>query len=594
MLPIRVRGRGRIAASLAASLGLVAAAGAVTTGPAQSVEPAGDCPTAFPVAELIAAVDAGQDVPVAGKTVSKGTVPGDFTGSVIGVVDSGIAPDVDMIMADLSSPALTEAGGVWSGMSGSPVYAEDGRLIGAVAYGLSYGPSTIAGITPYEEMATQLTADSAAQPARQVDLSQREAEQVAAESSVTRSEAEQGFSRLRMPRSFVGVRGALLDRAVTQAPPHARSRRYVAKNASAGTMGARASAADASSLVAGGNLGATFAHGDITAGGVGTVTAVCGDRLVGFGHPMMFSGRTTLGLHPASAVYVQPESLGAPFKMANIAAPVGTITQDRTAGISGVVGVLPETMSVTSNLTYLDQTRMGTTQVSIPGANAEMTFYQQLVNHDSVLDAFTPGSELQTWTITGTNSGKPFSISHTDRFASDYDITFESPWDVADAVWALSAMPGVVVEDVMINGQIEDQHSTWRISKLQQNLGGRWVTVSRRQPAIARAGGSLRLRARLENGTGSTTVALAIPVPTQAKGFGGFLEVVGGGSSGSWLGAAKTVGELRQALSSMAPNDAVEGQLFLEGRRQFFERRGVSRAADQVVLGHRRALVLVR
>ena len=51
MLPLKVRGRSRIAASLAASLGMVAAAGAVTTGPAQSVPPTGDCPTAFPVAD---------------------------------------------------------------------------------------------------------------------------------------------------------------------------------------------------------------------------------------------------------------------------------------------------------------------------------------------------------------------------------------------------------------------------------------------------------------------------------------------------------------------------------------------------------------
>jgi hypothetical protein len=40
-------------------------------------------------------------------------------------------------------------------MSGSPVYAADGRLIGAVAYGLA-GASTIAGITPAADMYTQV------------------------------------------------------------------------------------------------------------------------------------------------------------------------------------------------------------------------------------------------------------------------------------------------------------------------------------------------------------------------------------------------------------------------------------------------------
>ena len=38
-----------------------------------------------------------------------------------------------------------------AGATGTIVF-EDGRLIGAVAYGLSWGPSPIAGITPFEEM----------------------------------------------------------------------------------------------------------------------------------------------------------------------------------------------------------------------------------------------------------------------------------------------------------------------------------------------------------------------------------------------------------------------------------------------------------
>ena len=104
-----------------------------------------------------------------------------------------------------------------------------------------------------------------------------------------------------------------------------------------------------------------------------------------------------------------------------------------------------------------------------------MTFYQQLINHDAVLESYGPGSELQSWTITGTDHGVPFNVSHTDRFASSSDIAFESPWDVADAVWALSSMPGVVVEDVVVNGELADDHSIWRLIRLQQRRGGRLV-----------------------------------------------------------------------------------------------------------------------
>jgi hypothetical protein len=586
MLPVKVRGRGRIAASLVASMGMIATAGAVTTGPAQSASATGDCATAFPVAELV------EDQLVEGLTVTRGTDPTMFTGKVIGVLEDGIAPDLDMIMMELDSPEIQEVGGIWQGMSGSPVYdTATGDLIGAVAYGLSWGPSPVAGITPYEKMDDYLPAGTS--PARRVDVGSADAAQIAAESDVTQSQAGQGFGRLAIPKTFSGVSGWRLQRAATMAPPNGKARPYVATRF-ATMSGADDEAAVASDLVAGGNLGASFAYGDITAGGVGTVTSVCAGRLVGFGHPMMFSGRSSLSMHPASALHVQEESLGAPFKVANFAAPVGTITDDRTAGISGDLGVLPDTMAVTSNLTYTGTARSGTTHVSVPGANAEMTLYQQLVNHDVVLDSYTAGSELQSWTIQGTDNGTPFTIAHTDRYASDFDIAFESPWDVADAVWALSGMPGVVVDTVDINGELADDHSTWRVVGLEQRRGGQWLTINRRHPAVVRAGSTLVVRALLENGTEDRTVRLDLPVPARARGAAGMLAVGGGGSSWFFAGNADSVAELEKGLSSMAPNDAVEGQLFLEQRRGFIQRREVSSSTDRVVLGRSQGLVIVR
>jgi hypothetical protein len=580
-----VRGRARFAASLIASLGAVAAAGTVSTGPAESVPPTGDCPTAFPVASLV------EDQLVEGLTVTRGTTPTEFTGKVIGVLEDGIAPDLDMIMMELDSAEIQRVGGIWQGMSGSPVYTTSGELIGAVAYGLSWGPSPVAGITPYEKMDDYLTPSTS--PARQVDVGSADAARIATESDVTQNQADQGFSRLPVPKTFNGVSGWRLDRAATTSPPHGKARPYVARNASA-TVAGFSAAADASALVAGGNLGASFAYGDITAGGVGTVTSVCNGRLVGFGHPMMFSGKTSLSLHPASAVYVQPESLGAPFKVANIAAPVGTITDDRTAGISGDLTVLPATMDVTSDLTYSDKTRSGTTHVSVPGANAEMTFYQQLVNHDAVLESYGPGSELQSWKITGTENGSPFTITHHDRFASSFDIAFESPWDVADAVWALSSMPGVVVEDVMIDGDLADDTSTWRVTRLEQSRGGRWFTVDRRHPAIGHAGRTLRVRARLESGSDARTVPVAIAIPGRAQRTSGMLFVGGGASSWFNAGKADSVAELKKGLSENARNDALEVQLFLEGRHHVFEGDDVSSPTDKVVMGHRLAGLVVR
>ena len=163
--------------------------------------------------------------------------------------------------------------------------------------------------------------------------------------------------------------------------------------------------------MAGGNIAAALAYGDITAAGVGTATSVCDGRVVGFGHPMTFGGTTTLSLHPADALYVQEDPLGAPFKVANIGDPAGTITDDRLTGITGGFGELPETTTITSTVTMGERTREGSTYVNIPAAGAEMTFNEHLANHDRVVDGITGGSAEQDYTITGTDAdGSPFEI----------------------------------------------------------------------------------------------------------------------------------------------------------------------------------------
>src|SRR5262245_58408175 len=138
----------------AATLGLAAVSGG-TANAAPSTVAGGDCTPAYPVAQLA------PGLAVTGKTVSQGVTPDDFSGEVLGVLQGGIAPGIDMIMVRLTSPEIDRVGGIWAGMSGSPVYADiddgdpatnDLHLIGAVAYGLSAGPSPVAGVTPFEQM----------------------------------------------------------------------------------------------------------------------------------------------------------------------------------------------------------------------------------------------------------------------------------------------------------------------------------------------------------------------------------------------------------------------------------------------------------
>jgi len=573
----QLRWRRVVAASavMVTSAGLASAVGGTVAATA-AADP-GDCATAFPTEELVDG-DA-----VTGLTVSEGTTPEPFTGEFLGTIQDGIAVGLDMVMVRLSSPEIDRVGGIWQGMSGSPVYAEDGRLIGAVAYGLAWGTTPVAGVTPFDAMD-----DYVAAPAARVKVGRRAARKIAQDSEVTREQAESGFRQLRMPTSVSGLTPKRLDQAT--------GRKWLPKQTQqVGSTGTGGASPGAEAIVAGGNLAAAFSYGDITMGGVGTATSVCDGDVVGFGHPMSFSGKTTATLHPADALYIQEDPVGVPFKVANFAPPVGTIDQDRLAAISGTLGPLPATSSVTSTVASASRQRTGDTQVSVPDFMPSAVFYQLLANQDRIFDRIGPGSAEQAWTIAGRRAdGSPFTLELSDRFSSQWDISFEMAWDVPDQVWFLSSFQGVTIDDVTVSSTMTDDPAAWRIRRLEQMRGGVWHTVNRRNPAFGRAGRALRLRATLAGADGVTrTVRMKRMIPKRARSSFGVLQVTGGASQwASWSG--KTVDDALAGLAGQIRNDEIEMQLFLERQRRSWERTSTAGPLDGIVRGGRSVEVWIR
>jgi hypothetical protein len=548
-----VRRRGRALASLTAAA-LVAGTAAAVLGTSAQAAPTPDCKAPYPIASLA------QGDLVDGLTVSEGVTPDPFTGEVIGVLDDGIAPGLDMVIVDLDSPAIQAAGGIWQGMSGSPVYATDGRLIGAVAYGLAYGPSPIAGVTPFEDMDDYM---ASARPGAEVD--RETAQAIAASSDVSAAQASQGFEALGVATGVSGVGAARLGKLTKAERDYLPKSAYAAGRVSPGV-------ASPDDVEAGGNLAASYSYGDITMGGVGTATSVCNNKVVGFGHPMDFFGETSLSLHPAEALYVQPESLGAPFKVANFAPPAGTISQDRLTGITGFFGAAPAGTTVTSDVTYAGRNRVGSSTVTVPAAWPSVTFYQQLANHDRVVDAIRKGSESQSWVIKGSQGGTPFTFSHSDRFTSSYDISYDSSYELADLVYLLSSVEGVDVDSISVDGDVTNSSATYSLAGNEQLVKGEWKKVSNRNPATVRAGGKLRLRAVLKGSDGSVArVPYAFKIPKKAAGNRGQVFLTGGNDFFSEeffygeFGGAKSLGDIKSYIDGLVRNDQIAAQLFIGG-----------------------------
>lgn len=505
----------------------VCTAVAGATAVSSAITPSPDCPAAVPVADLVV------DQPVNGLTVSRGTTPEPFTGTVVGVIDDGIAAGLDMIVVRLTSAEIDRVGGIWAGMSGSPVYDAGGDLIGAVSYGLAWGSSPVAGVTPAADMQAVLDRPQAAglRPAAKVALPPATARALVASGAATQREAASGLTQLSIPLAVSGMGTAKRLAQATQ--------RLGLSGVTAFRAGVASAATSAADIVPGGNLGASIAYGDFSAVATGTVTAVCAEGVMAFGHPMQFIGDSTYALHPTDAVLVQEDPLGSPFKVSNPGAPVGTVDQDRLAGLRGLIGPLPEQSLVRTTVTAEGRSRVGETRVNVASFLPDAAVSGLLVNQDRVFDHYGKGSAKVSFTLVGTDeTGTPFRVDRTNRFVSLGDLSYETPWELGSALYSLQEndFAEVDVDLVAVAAAMSTEPRRFTIGKVEWRRKGRWVTLREGQVVRAKPGRWVTLRVTLpspKNAYGTRVRKISTQVPWQMMpGSVGELAVIGGGAYG--------------------------------------------------------------
>jgi hypothetical protein len=597
--------RAVVAAAVAALLAL----GLLAAPAAGQAAPADPCPAAVPVSQVTAGLTG------TGYTVSSGTTPEPFTARVIGVLEDGIAPGLDMIIVETDSPAIRAVGGIWFGMSGSPVYTGDGRLLGAVAYGLSGAPSTIGGITPGEEMRKLLSLPSAAQrnPRARVQLSSALKDRIVRTGAASTAQVQAGMRQLPLPLGISGLAGQHYDK-VAQAT--ARSERVTAVPFRASA--APSAAASPAEITPGGNFAAALSYGDATLAGVGTTTAVCDGLALAFGHPFTFGGKVALSAHTADALYVQPDNLFGPFKVANLGGIAGTLDQDRLAAIRARLGAGPVPIPVTSTVSGAGTglTRSGTTQVNMDVDLPSIAAIHLLSNFDRTFQKIGEGTSVVRWTVTGrTGGGQTFTLTRPNRFASQFDISFDSIFEMLDFLSVLQAQPfqEVHFSKVTITASADELYRRYRIEKVFQKTGAtRFVEVSSRRPVRAKTGAAVLVRVRLapyKQRGASLNLDVAFRIPKGRAGSGGTLEVVGGASAFSedvfclfdpdacgQEGGVKSFGQVLQVLGRQPRNNQLIATMTIDPAPKPGSRPAVTRkvrTATQIVTGQRSIPVVV-
>lgn len=554
-------------AALVLVLALALVAAAVPVAGAQEV-PDG-CPDPVDVAELAELADGTM---LQGLTVRSGSEPEAFTAEVLGVLTDAVAPGRDLIVVELGGEAIESVGGVWAGMSGSPVSLPDGRLVGSVSYGFSVAPSRIAGLTPAGDLYDLLDREEGSEtPATRVPLTGQTGLAVAQRDPAV---AQQGLAPLRLPISVAGAPARSVERlqeAIDRAGlPFRATTAGVTPAAAAQAGSLRAgSAAPAAPPPPGGNAAAVLSVGDVTSGAVGTATLVCGEKTLAFGHPFQLAGGETLLASTADALAIVDDDTFGPFKLANIGPGYGTFVQDRLAGVAGPLGVIPDLIPVTSEVTDVTtgRGREGETDIVRTELVPDLAAFHLFANIDAVLETFGEGTSTLTTSVTGTGpDGTPFSLEREDAFASEFDISYETILpSLIDLFTIANAEEGVELDGVDYTTEVSPVVSTYQLDEVTVSVDGGEPVDPFSVPVAVLPGSRLDVTTTLKadgvggEGLATEPVTTTVEVPNDATGSA-FVQVRGGADPLGdifFFGATEQQqGDLAQALADIGDRPA--------------------------------------
>lgn len=559
-------------------------AGLIWTGVA--VAAPASCADVMPLSSVVTG-DIGE-----GWTVVSGTDPQTFDAEVLGVMPDLIAPGRDVIIVEISGATVDAGGGVWAGMSGSPVYIDHGggpELAGALAYGFSFGATNIAGLTPAEDMLHVNGLAVAPKVPARIKLPRSMVRTVADKIGAALPTVGGSLVRLKVPVSVSGVQPERF-RSMRKLPFFKKYRPTMRYTAGASTPSGTLSGV-VDDLVPGGNFSAALSYGAITFAGVGTTTYVCDGQALAFGHPMLFSGRTKLGAGSADAMTIIPDALG-PYKLANVTSPVGTLDQDRLAGIRAVDGQ-PPFIPISTAVTSLDAMNSDVFETDVVFADAfpDLAFTHIFSSIDSVFDKIGEGAASYDWTIQGKREdGSDWEFHKTNMYVSHFDLSFEATFELYGELLTIASYPNEKIKftalDATIN--VDEDINEYQLEKLLWCHGGSCESVRRIR---SHPGATLKFRAILKPSDGSPNLKenFQLTIPHSARG--GAAVTVGGGSgcdpffgTGCDFKTPETFDDLLASFEGQ-PNNVLVAQL-LTGRRGNVSEE-VDRVKTQVISGSR-------
>jgi hypothetical protein len=455
-------------------------------------------------------------------------------------------PAGDLILFEASGADIDRIGGIAEGMSGSPLYVDVGggtfKLAGAVAYGDIFTTHDLGLATPIDDMTALESTWFSGLGSSPLRLRAPIATATGAVTKVIVASSRAAAVKLHAaagtavmaPLTTLQVNGLI--------PGSPVYKKLAARLAALGfdltprSAGPALGLSPLPALQAGSSLGVMYSDGDFAAGGLGTVTYVDPDNgvVVAFGHPFDYFGAVSLDL---TSAWVQGiwSSAYTPYKVMSPVDVVGEITQDRGAGVAGVLGAGPVEVPITSSATLGAATRTSAstaTQAVVDNPNlAGLPSAAAAVAMQRVTDTGSfPGSAEATATIKLTDGTSEYQIQRTDLWTDPFDVMSVATGDIDNALGVLtSGLPG-------LSPKVESIDFTTTLSATDRSATIEDVTA----PGGLKTGANA-LTVTLLAATGATVqvpATLTIPRGTSTAGTLDVFSATGGSGQGGGVGVA--------------------------------------------------------
>ena len=505
------------------------------------------------------------------QTVFSGTEPQEFGVEVLGVLPGYPSPRQSLIIARLSG-ANVEKTGVFAGMSGSPVYI-DNRLVGAIAFSFPFSKEPIAGITPIKQMIDifeQGSNNQARQPRepRAVSFAQLASTEwkgslpkPAVGSTSLIAPVSEGSRLMPLmgqqitPIATPLVFGGISQESLSMFAPQLVANGLLPISGAGGSAGITPlGKATEKTLTPGTSVSVQLVRGDYSIAAAGTVTFRDSDHIYAFGHPFLSLGASDMPMSESAVVTVIP-NVNNSFKLSVPGTMMGSISQDRAAGIFGQLGQAPKMIPVKINLrTSRDRSETYSYEI------ANDSFLTPLLLNITVFNTITSserGLGDSTITIKGAINVKGQEpIALDNRFSAA-----NSPILAAGSVAGpISSLLGSGFDDVQIEGVTLD------ISSTDTKYAGTLERIALNKTE-ARRGEQIEIQAYVRTESGKQFVQrIPVQIPEDATP-GQLLVFVGDGGALQEGSAAKAfvpqdLSQLVSAINKVKKSDRLYVKLF--------------------------------